>query len=134
MSDEPTRGADRGGAGEEMAARIGRSLGRFARAARKAAQAQQPEAERLTQQAIEAARPAAERAGQFVREHETEIKQLGGAAARTAAYRAAPAPLRPVVSAVTAELLRDSKDSEAEPEGPDGPAADDVEAPEGEQD
>ena len=82
MSDEPTRGADRGGAGEEMAARIGRSLGRFARAARKAAQAQQPEAERLAQQAIEAARPAAERAGQFVREHETEIKQLGGAAAR----------------------------------------------------
>ena len=125
------RPGDRPAAGEEAAARIGRSLGRFARAARKVARAQQPEAERLAQQAVAAARPVAARASQFVREHEAEIKQLGGSAARAAAYRAAPAPLRPVVSAVTDELLRDSPESTDEHQAP---AADDAEAPEGARD
>ena len=49
-----------------------------------------------------------------MRDHEAEIRKLGGSAARAAAYRAAPLPLRPVVAAVTDELLRKPDGAEDE--------------------
>lgn len=103
----------------EVAERIGRSLGRFARAARAAARTAQPEAERLAKQArdaAEAARPhvqraagdAAERAARFLQEHDQEIKRAASTGARIVAYRSTPAYLRPIVSAATEDLLRSS--------------------------
>lgn len=107
----------------EVAERVGRSLGRFARAARAAARTAQPgaqrEVERLAKQAkaaAETARPhvqraagtAAERAAQFLQDHDEEIKRAARTGAHIVAYRSTPAYLRPIVSAATEDLLRPS--------------------------
>ena len=106
--------------GEDAAAQIGRSLGklvrkahdaaleaqpeaelharRAAKIAREAVEAVRPDAERLAQDAIEAARPAAEQAAKYVREHEDEIRKVGGVAGEAIAWRVLPGPLRPFVA------------------------------------
>lgn len=89
---------------ESSATRLGRSVGRLRRKLRQS----QPKAEKTARRALDAARPAAARAGQFVREHEDEIKQAGIAGARIAVNRATPPGFRPVVSAVDRELSKNS--------------------------
>jgi hypothetical protein len=97
----------------EVARRLGRSAGKFAKAARAAAKRAQPEAERLAQQARPAAerlaqqaKPAAQRAGKFLREHEGEIRQAGAASARIVASKSTPPVLRPIVGMVVDEVAR----------------------------
>ncbi len=105
---------------EETAARVGGALGRFARRARAASeqaiQDARPEAERLARQAraaAEAARPHVERAGRtvateatrFAREHQDEIKRAARVGAELTARRVVPLPLRPLVDALEAEHL-----------------------------
>ncbi len=101
------------GDSNEVARRLGRSAGKFARAARKAAKKAQPEAERLAHEARPAAqrfanhaRPAAERAGRFVQEHNQEIRSVAGNSARMMAYRSSPPMLRPIVSIVVDEMAK----------------------------
>ena len=115
-------------AGEDAAARIGRSLGklarkahdaaldaqpeaelyarRAARVARETVEAARPEAERVAREAIEASRPAAERAAQYVREHEDEIRQAGSVAGEAIAWKVLPRPLRPFLSGAVSRFLR----------------------------
>ena len=115
-------------AGEDAAARIGRSLGKLVRKAHDAAleaqpevefharraakvaketvDAVRPEAERLAQDAIEAARPAAEQAAKYVREHEDEIRQVGSVAGEAIAWKVLPRPLRPFLSGTVGKFLR----------------------------
>ena len=115
-------------AGEDAAARAGRSLGRFVRRAHDAAldaqpeagqyarraakiaretvDAARPEAERLAREALEASRPAAERAAQYVREHEDEIRQAGSLAGEAIVWRALPGPLRPLLGGAVRRFLR----------------------------
>jgi hypothetical protein len=122
MTEEPRpTGPDPDHPEYEVAERVGRTLGRFTRAARAAARTAQPgvqrEAERLAQQAkaaAETARPhvqraagnAAERAAQFLQDHDEEIKRAASTGARIVAYRSTPAYLRPIVSAATEEFIR----------------------------
>ena len=115
-------------ADQDVAAQIGRSLGRFVRKAHDAAldaqpeaelmarraakiaketvDAARPEAERLAQEAIEASRPAAERAAKYVREHEDEIRKVGGVAGEAIAWKVLPRPLRPFLSGTVSKFLR----------------------------
>jgi hypothetical protein len=112
----------------EVAERMGRSLGRFARAARAAAKSAQPEADRAArqvrsaadaarpriQQATNAARPRIQRTasealirtGRFLEDHEPELRQAARAGAQAVAFRSTPPILRPVISAATDDLLR----------------------------
>ncbi len=113
---------------QDVAAQIGRSLGRLVRKAHDAAldaqpeaelmarraakiaketvDAARPEAERLAQEAIEASRPAAERAARYVREHEDEIRKVGGVAGEAIAWKVLPRPLRPFLSGTVSKFLR----------------------------
>ncbi len=113
---------------QDVAAQIGRSLGRLVRKAHDAAldaqpeaelmarraakiaketvDAARPEAERLAQEAIEASRPAAERAAKYVREHEDEIRKVGGVAGEAIAWKVLPRPLRPFLSGTVSKFLR----------------------------
>ena len=113
---------------QDVAAQIGRSLGRLVRKAHDAAldaqpeaelmarraakiaketvDAARPEAERLAQEAIEASRPAAERAARYVREHEDEIRKVGGVAGEAIAWKVLPRPLRPFLSGTVGKFLR----------------------------
>ncbi len=113
---------------QDVAAQIGRSLGRLVRRAHDAAldaqpeaelmarraakiaketvDAARPEAERLAQEAIEASRPAAERAAKYVREHEDEIRKVGGVAGEAIAWKVLPRPLRPFLSGTVGKFLR----------------------------
>lgn len=113
---------------DDVAAQIGRSLGklvrkahdaaldaqpeaelharRAAKIAREAVDAVRPEAERLAQDAIEAARPAAEQAAKYVREHEDEIRQVGSVAGEAIAWRVLPGPLRPFLAGTVGKLFR----------------------------
>ena len=115
-------------AGDDVAAQIGRSLGRLVRKAHDAAleaqpeaelharraakiaketvEAARPEAERIAQQAMEASRPAAERAARYVREHEDEIRQVGSVAGEAIAWKVLPRPLRPFLSGTVSKFLR----------------------------
>ncbi len=112
----------------DVAAQIGRSLGKLVRKAHDAAleaqpevelharraakvaketvDAVRPEAERLAQDAIEAARPAAEQAAKYVREHEDEIRQVGSVAGEAIAWKVLPRPLRPFLSGTLSRFLR----------------------------
>lgn len=121
-------GKQRPPASEDVAAQIGRSLGRLVRKAHDAAldaqpeaelmarraakiaketvDAARPEAERLAQEAIEASRPAAERAAKYVREHEDEIRKVGGVAGEAIAWKVLPRPLRPFLSGTVGKFLR----------------------------
>lgn len=112
----------------DVAAQIGRSLGklvrkahdaaleaqpevelharRAAKIAREAVEAARPEAERLAQDAIDAARPAAEQAAKYVREHEDEIRQVGTVAGEAIAWRVLPGPLRPFLAGTVGKLFR----------------------------
>ena len=114
--------------GEDAAAAIGRSLGRLvrkaqdalleaqpeaelmarraAKVAKETVEAARPEAERLAQEAIDAARPAAERAATYVREHEDEIRKVGGVAGEAIAWRVLPRPLRPFLAGKLGKLFR----------------------------
>ena len=114
--------------GEDVAAQVGRSLGRLvrkahdaaieaqpeaeeyarraAKIAREAVEAARPEAERIAQEAVEAARPAAEQAAKYVREHEDEIRQVGSVAGEAIAWRVLPRPLRPFLAGKVAGLFR----------------------------
>ena len=114
--------------GDDAVAQIGRSLGRLVRKAHDAAlehqpeaeqmarravkvaketvEAARPEAERLAKEAIEASRPAAERAATYVREHEDEIRKVGGVAGEAIAWRVLPRPLRPLLGSVIGKLFR----------------------------
>ena len=114
--------------GEDVAAQIGRSLGRLVRRAHDAAieaqpeaelharraakiaretiDAARPEAERLARDAVEAARPAAEQAAKYVREHEDEIRQVGSVAGEAIAWRVLPRPLRPFLAGKVSRFLR----------------------------
>ncbi len=98
---------------DEIARKLGKSVGRFRKAARAAAKSMQPEAERLARQA----RPAAARASQFVRDHEGEIRRVAGTSARMAAYRSAPPMLRPVIVTVAEEISRGSSRQTKRPPG-----------------
>jgi len=113
---------------DDVAAQIGRSLGRLvrkahdaaveaqpeaeeyarraARIARETVDAARPEAERLAQEAVEAARPAAEQAARYVREHEDEIRQVGSVAGEAIAWKILPRPLRPFLSGTVSKFLR----------------------------
>ncbi len=120
----------------ETAQRLGRALGRFTRQARSVAEEQtrehRPEVERLARQvrgqaeaaaraaeprikhAAEVARPRVEQAGRqaversarFVQEHESEFRQAANASAHMLTSRATPPVLRPIVTAVTDEVIR----------------------------
>lgn len=112
----------------DVAAQIGRSLGRLVRRAHDAAleaqpeaeeyarraakiaretvEAARPEAERIAHDAVEAARPAAEQAAKYVREHEDEIRQVGGVAGQAIAWRVLPRPLRPFIGGAVSRFLR----------------------------
>ncbi len=114
--------------GEDVAAQIGRSLGRLVRRAHDAAleaqpeaeiharraakiaretiDAARPEAERIAHDAMEAARPAAEQAAKYVREHEDEIRQVGSVAGEAIAWRVLPRPLRPFLAGKVSRFLR----------------------------
>ncbi|MYH67219.1 MAG: hypothetical protein F4152_01180 [Dehalococcoidia bacterium] len=114
--------------GEDVAAQIGRSLGRLVRKAHDAAleaqpeaelharraakiaretiDAARPEAERIAHDAVEAARPAAEQAAKYVREHEDEIRQVGSVAGEAIAWRVLPRPLRPFLAGKVSRFLR----------------------------
>ncbi len=103
---------------ESPATRLGHSVGRLRRKLRQS----QPRAEKTARGAIDAARPAAERAGQFLQEHEDEIKRAGAAGARIVVNRAAPPALRPVVSAMDRELFKNAaKQKQDDADHPDGP-------------
>ena len=113
---------------QDIAAQVGRSLGKLVRKAHDAAleaqpevelharraakvaketvDAVRPEAERLAQDAIEAARPAAEQAAKYVREHEDEIRQVGSVAGEAIAWKVLPRPLRPFLSGKVSRFLR----------------------------
>lgn len=115
-------------AGEDVAAQVGRSLGRLVRRAHDAAleaqpeseeyarraakiaretvEAARPEAERIAHDAVEAARPAAEQAAKYVREHEDEIRKVGGVAGEAIAWRVLPRPLRPFIGGAVSRFLR----------------------------
>ncbi len=115
-------------AGGDVAAQVGRSLGRLVRKAHDAAleaqpeaeeyarraakiaretvEAARPEAERIAHDAVEAARPAAEQAAKYVREHEDEIRQVGGVAGQAIAWRVLPRPLRPFIGGAVSRFLR----------------------------
>ena len=115
-------------AGEDVAAQVGRSLGRLVRRANDAAleaqpeaeeyarraakiaretvEAARPEAERIAHDAVEAARPAAEQAAKYVREHEDEIRKVGGVAGEAIAWRVLPRPLRPFIGGAVSRFLR----------------------------
>ena len=121
-------GKQRQTASEDVTAQLGRSLGRLVRKAHDAAldaqpeaelmarraakiaketvDAARPEAERLAQEAIEASRPAAERAAKYVREHEDEIRKVGGVAGEAIAWKVLPRPLRPFLSGTLSKFLR----------------------------
>jgi hypothetical protein len=86
----------------EFARSAGRTMGRLARSARKAAREKEPEARRLASKA----KPVAEQAGRFIREHDDEIKRAASTSARIVATRSAPPVLRPVIVAVSDELTR----------------------------
>ena len=112
----------------DVAAQVGRSLGRLVRKAHDAAveaqpeaeeyarraakiaretvEAARPEAERIAHDAVEAARPAAEQAAKYVREHEDEIRQVGGVAGQAIAWRVLPRPLRPFIGGAVSRFLR----------------------------
>ena len=112
----------------DVAAQVGRTLGKLVRKAHDAAleaqpevelharraakvaketvDAVRPEAERLAQDAIEAARPAAEQAAKYVREHEDEIRQVGSVAGEAIAWKVLPRPLRPFLSGTVSRFLR----------------------------
>ena len=114
--------------GDDVAAQIGRSLGRLVRKAHDAAieaqpevelharraakvaketvEAARPEAERIAHEAIEAARPAAEQAAKYVREHEDEIRQVGSVAGEAIAWKVLPRPLRPFLGSAVGKLFR----------------------------
>ncbi|MXZ88084.1 MAG: hypothetical protein F4Z07_04440 [Dehalococcoidia bacterium] len=114
--------------GEDVAAQIGRSLGRLVRKAHDAAleaqpeaelharraakiaretiDAARPEAERIAHDAVEAARPAAEQAAKYVREHEDEIRQVGSVAGEAIAWRVLPRPLRPFLGSALGRFFR----------------------------
>lgn len=114
--------------GDDVAAQIGRSLGKLVRKAHDAAleaqpeaelyarraakvaketvEAARPEAERIAHDAIEAARPAAEQAAKYVREHEDEIRQVGSVAGEAIAWRVLPRPLRPFLGSAVGKLFR----------------------------
>lgn len=114
--------------GEDVAAQIGRSLGRLvrkahdaaleaqpeaelharraAKIAREAIDAARPEAERIAHDAVEAARPAAEQAAKYVREHEDEIRQVGSVAGEAIAWRVLPRPLRPFLGSALGRFFR----------------------------
>ena len=114
--------------GEDVAAQVGRSLGRLVRRAHDAAleaqpeaeeyarraakiaretvEAARPEAERIAHDAVEAARPAAEQAAKYVREHEDEIRKVGGVAGEAIAWRVLPRPLRPFIGGAVSRFLR----------------------------
>lgn len=87
---------------EHLAARLGRGVGRIRGKLRRS----RPDAKTAALGAIEAARPSAERARQFVKEHEEEIKRAGAMGAGILANRAAPPVLRPVVSALSHDLSK----------------------------
>lgn len=113
----------------DVAAQVGRSLGRLVRKAHDAAleaqpevelharraakiaretvEAARPEAERLAHDAIEAARPAAEQAAKYVREHEDEIRQVGTIAGEAIAWKVLPRPLRPFIGGAVRKFLRE---------------------------
>ncbi|MDE2669338.1 MAG: hypothetical protein OXI51_06750 [Chloroflexota bacterium] len=115
-------------AGDDVAAQIGRSLGKLVRKAHDAAleaqpeveiharraakiahdavEAARPEAERIAHDAIEAARPAAEQAAKYVREHEDEIRQVGSVAGEAIAWRVLPGPLRPFLAGTVGKFFR----------------------------
>lgn len=99
--------------GDSAATRLGRGVAGLRRNLRRS----QPQAEKAARAAVEAARPAAERALRFVQEHEDEIKQVGAAGARIVVNRATPPALRPVVSAVERELSRDAGTPEQDQPG-----------------
>ena len=107
---------------EQVAARIGSALGRFAR--RVAANAK-PEAERRAKQAraaAEAARPHLERAAtqarDYVQTHDEEIKRAAQAGARIAASRVVPPSLRPIVDAAERGLHGDVPPAAPKPDEP----------------
>ena len=79
---------------------------RAAKIAKETGDASRPEAERLAQEAIEASRPAAERAAKYVREHEDEIRKVGGVAGEAIAWKVLPRPLRPFLSGTVSKFLR----------------------------
>ena len=130
-------GGKRPPAGEDVAAQVGRTLGKLVRRAHDAAleaqpeaeiyarhaakvaketvDAVRPEAERLAQDAIEAARPAAEQAAKYVREHEDEIRQVGSVAGEAIAWRVLPGPLRPFLAGKVSRFFRQN------PKPPDQP-------------
>ena len=83
------------------------------RKAHDAALEHQPEAEQMARravkvakEAIDASRPAAERAATYVREHEDEIRKVGGVASEAIAWRVLPRPLRPLLGSVIGKLFR----------------------------
>ncbi|HCV00369.1 MAG TPA: hypothetical protein DGL25_04125 [Dehalococcoidia bacterium] len=113
---------------EDRAQEIGRSLGQFVRKAHDAAleaqpaadqmarraaklvketvEAARPEAEHFAQEAIEASRPAVERAARYVRDHEEELRQVGGVAGEAIAWRMLPRPLRPFLGSAVGKFFR----------------------------
>lgn len=104
-----------------MAKRLGRSAGKFAKAARSAARRAQPEVERVARQArpeaerlARQAKPAVERAGRFVREHDDEIRQATSTSARMVVNRSTHPLLRPFASMVVDGFARGSKGKQAE--------------------
>lgn len=116
MTEQPEENHD-------VARKLGRSAGKFARAARAAAKRAQPEAERYARRARPIAEGASRRAGKFLTEHEGQIRQAGATSARIVVNRTTPPLLRPIVSVVVDEMARQPQrrlpPGEAEP--PDEP-------------
>ena len=79
---------------------------RAAKVAKETVEAARPEAERMAQEAIEASRPAAERAAKYVREHEDEIRKVGGVAGEAIAWKVLPRPLRPFLGSALGRFFR----------------------------
>ncbi|MCC7365692.1 MAG: hypothetical protein IT303_15115 [Dehalococcoidia bacterium] len=103
---------------------IGRSAAKLARAARKAARDAEPHVRKAADDALRAARPAAERTKQFIEAHETELRQAATMGTRVVASRVAPPGLAPVVSAFAEGIVQGARSEPPAPAGePEQPAA-----------